>query len=170
MPKKISFVVKSFQKFEISTMKRTVILYALALAGLVFLLKIIEYKFFIRDLPIAFYVGIVALMFSGVGIWAGMKLTKKKVIEITKIKHVEEHPGIRNNSFDPVVLDKLGISKRELEVLELMAQGFSNQEIADKLFVSLNTIKTHAANLFVKLDVKRRTQAIQRAKELSVVR
>ena len=67
------------------------------------------------------------------------------------------------------ILTETGISKREHEVLELMAKGLTNQEIADKLFVSLNTVKTHTANLFVKLDAKRRTQAIQRAKELQLI-
>ncbi|MBO0799520.1 MAG: response regulator transcription factor, partial [Blastocatellia bacterium] len=66
-------------------------------------------------------------------------------------------------------LQRLGISKREYEVLELMAQGLSNQEIADKLFVSLNTVKTHSSNLFMKLDARRRTQAIHRAKELGLL-
>lgn len=66
-------------------------------------------------------------------------------------------------------LQRLGISKREHEVLELIAKGLSNQEIADKLFVSLNTIKTHTSNLFLKLEVSRRTQAIQKAKELRLI-
>jgi ATP/maltotriose-dependent transcriptional regulator MalT len=105
------------------------------------------------------YVGMVAVMFSVLGVWAGLKLTRKKTIIITNL----------NFQFDESRLEALGISKREYEVLELMAIGLSNQEIADKLFVSLNTIKTHSSNLFLKLEAKRRTQAIQRAKELSLI-
>ncbi len=139
-------------------MKRTVILYGLALAGLVLLLKYLEYRLIVHDLSIEFYVGSVALFFTGLGIWAGLKLTRKQVVVVG--------PEFILNDAE---LQRLGISKREHEVLELMAKGLSNQEIADKLFVSLNTIKTHSSNLFLKLDVNRRTQAIQRAKELRLI-
>ncbi|MBL7863159.1 MAG: DNA-binding response regulator [Cyclobacteriaceae bacterium] len=141
-------------------MIRTVIIYGLALAGIVFLLKYLEYRMVVRDLSIEFYVGIVALVFTALGIWAGLKLTRKKVITVTV------GPAFVLNQ---AALDRLGISKREHEVLEWMARGLSNQEIADKLFVSLNTIKTHTSNLFLKLEVSRRTQAIQKAKELRLI-
>ena len=140
-------------------MKRTIILYGLAMATLIFLLKLLEYRLFVRDLSMEFYIGIVAVMFTGLGIWAGLKLTRKKTVIIT-------NPQFQ---FDESRLEKYGISKREHEVLELMAKGLSNQEIADKLFVSLNTVKTHSSNLFLKLDAKRRTQAIQKAKELMLI-
>lgn len=140
-------------------MKRTIILYGLALAALVSLLKFLEYRFFVRDVSNEFYIGIIATMFTVLGIWVGLKLTRKKPIIIT-------NPNFR---FDESRLEKWGISKREYEVLELMAKGHSNQEIADKLFVSLNTVKTHSSNLFLKLDAKRRTQAIQKAKELELI-
>ncbi len=139
-------------------MKRTVILYGLALAVFVFVLKFLEYRLIIRDLTIEFYVGAVALIFTGVGIWAGLKLTRKHVVMVG--------PEFVLNEIE---LQRLGISKREHEVLGLMAQGFSNQQIADKLFVSLNTIKTHSSNLFLKLEVSRRTQAVQKAKELRLI-
>jgi DNA-binding CsgD family transcriptional regulator len=140
-------------------MKRTILMYGLALAALISLLKFLEYKRFVRDLAIEFYIGIIALMFTILGVWVGLKLTLKKTIIIT-------NPDFQ---FDQSKLDRLTISKREYEVLELMAKGLSNQEIADKLFVSLNTIKTHSSNLFLKLEAKRRTQAIQRAKELGLI-
>jgi DNA-binding CsgD family transcriptional regulator len=140
-------------------MTRTIILYGLALAALITLLKFLEYRLFVRDMSMEIYVGMVAVMFSVLGVWAGLKLTRKKTIIITNL----------NFQFDESRLEALGISKREYEVLELMAIGLSNQEIADKLFVSLNTIKTHSSNLFLKLEAKRRTQAIQRAKELSLI-
>jgi NarL family two-component system response regulator LiaR len=138
--------------------KRTIFLYSLALAALVFLLKFLEYRFIIRDLSLEFYFGIVAILFTALGIWAGLKLTRKKII-------LAGPEFILNES----KLQKLGISKRELEVLELISSGLSNQQIADKLFVSPNTIKTHSSNLFIKLEVSRRTQAVQRAKELKLI-
>jgi NarL family two-component system response regulator LiaR len=140
-------------------MKRTILIYGLSLAALIFLLKFIEYRFLVRDLSLEFYIGAIAIFFTVLGVWAGLKLTKKKTIIIT-------NPAFQ---FDQSRIDSLGISKREYEVLELMAKGLSNQEIADKLFVSLNTIKTHSSNLFLKLEVSRRTQAVQKAKELQLI-
>lgn len=137
-----------------------VALYGLILAALVFFLKFIEYKFFIRDLSLEFYLGLVSVLFTGVGIWAGLKITRKKTVIVS---------AAENFTVDERQLKQLGISKREYEVLELMAKGLSNQEIADKLFVSLNTIKTHSSNILLKLDARRRTQAIQRAKELRLI-
>lgn len=140
-------------------MKRTILIYGLSLAVLIFLLKFIEYRFLVRDLSLEFYIGAIAIFFTVLGVWAGLKLTKKKTIIIT-------NPAFQ---FDQTRIDSLGISKREYEVLELMAKGLSNQEIADKLFVSLNTVKTHSSNLFLKLEVSRRTQAVQKAKELQLI-
>ena len=125
---------------------------------MVTLLKFVEYRLFVRDLSMEFYVGVVAVLFTSLGVWVGLKLTRKKVILISP-----------DFVFDQPALDRLGISKREFEVLGLIASGLSNQEIADKLFVSVNTIKSHSSNLFQKLDVSRRTQAIQRAKELRII-
>lgn len=140
--------------------KRTIIIYGLSLAVLVFLLQFLEYKFFVRDLSIQFYVGILALGFTALGVWVGLKLTTKKIVT------VQVGPEFVLNEPE---LQRLGISKREHEVLELMAQGLTNQQIADKLFVSLNTVKTHTSNLFLKLEVSRRTQAVQRGKELRLI-
>jgi len=139
-------------------MRRTIIIYGLSLAALVAVLKFIEYRFFTQDLTLEFYLGLVALLFTGLGIWVGLKLTRQKVVVV--------HPDFR---LDESLLERHEISRREYEVLELIAQGLSNQEIAEKLFVSLNTVKTHSSNLFLKLDAKRRTQAIQKAKELRLL-
>jgi NarL family two-component system response regulator LiaR len=131
------------------------------LAVLIFFLKYIEYRFFVRALSLEFYLGLVAVLFTIVGIWVGLKLTRKKTIVMAALAGeflVNEEK-----------IKQLGISKREYEVLQLIASGLSNQEIADKLFVSLNTVKTHSSNLFLKLDVKRRTQAIQKAKNLQLI-
>lgn len=143
--------------------RRTAILYGLALAALVLVLKLLQYKYLVRDLSIEFYMGALAVVFTAVGAWAGLKLTKKKTIV------VNQPVPLQPFALDPTRLEKLGISKREHEVLEGMAAGLSNQEIADRMFVSLNTVKTHSANLFSKLDVKRRTQAIQKGKELLLI-
>jgi len=139
-------------------MRKTILLYGIALAALTGVLKFIEYSFLVRDLSLEFYLGIVAVFFTGLGIWAGLRLTRKKVV-IT-------NPDFKLNEPE---LQRLGISKREHEVLELIAQGLSNQEIAEKLFVSLNTVKTHSSNLFMKLEARRRTEAIRRAKELGLL-
>lgn len=139
-------------------MKKTILLYSFALALLVFALKFLEYRYFVHDVSLEFYIGILAVFFTALGIWAGLRLTRKKVVIVG--------PEFTLNEAE---LQRLGISKREHEVLELMARGLSNQEIADKLFVSLNTIKTHISNLFLKLEVGRRTQAIQKGKELRLI-
>ena len=142
-------------------MRRTILIYGSILALLIFALKFIEYRYLVRDLSLEFYLGLVAVLFTVLGIWAGLKITGKKTVIIK-----ESSTPFR---LDEEQLRKLGISKREHEVLELMAQGLSNPEIAEKLFVSLNTVKTHSSNLFLKLDVKRRTQAIQKAKTLNLI-
>ena len=141
-------------------MRRTIILYGIAMAILIGLLKLVEYKYFVRDIPLEFYVGLVAIMFTAIGIWAGLRLTRSKVKIIDTSLPFE---------IDASNLQKLGISKREYEVLELISGGLSNQEIADELFVSTSTVKTHVSNILAKLDASRRTQAISRAKELRLI-
>jgi NarL family two-component system response regulator LiaR len=141
-------------------MRRTVIIYGVAMAALLGLLKVIEYRYLVRDIPLEFYIGVVAMMFTGLGIWAGLRLTRPKIIEIEVAGPFER---------DEAALKKLGISRREFEVLELIAAGLSNQHIADCLFVSTSTIKTHVSNVLTKLDASRRTEAIARAKELRII-
>lgn len=137
-------------------------IYGTVLAVLITFLKILEAKYFTKDFSLEFYLGVVALLFTGLGVWIGLKLFKKPAnvedMQIEKVGHT-----------NPTIINEVGISPRELDVLQLMAAGHSNQEIADKLFVSLPTIKTHTSNLYAKLDAKRRTQAIQKAKELGVL-
>jgi DNA-binding NarL/FixJ family response regulator len=139
-------------------MRKTILLYGVAMAVLICILKAIEYRFLIRDISTELAIGLIAVLFAALGVWAGRKLTRTRV--------VVSHPYF---TLDETQLRRLGISKREYEVLELMSEGLSNQEIADKLFVSLSTVKTHSSNLFIKLDARRRTQAIQRAKELRLL-
>jgi two-component system, NarL family, response regulator LiaR len=139
-------------------LKKTIFIYGLTMAALIALMKWVEFRYFVRDFSIELYIGIVAVSFTAIGIWAGLRLTRKKVVVVNAPFHQDEEQ-----------LRKLGISKREHEVLELIAGGLSNQEIADKLFVSINTVKTHSSNLFLKLEASRRTQAIQKAKELRLI-
>ncbi|GAB4488698.1 MAG: hypothetical protein OHK0019_05340 [Saprospiraceae bacterium] len=106
------------------------------------------------------YFGLLGLLFTGLGIWAGGKLTRKKPADDLPVVTTPFRPKEKEE-----VLEKLGITPREMEVLELIAMGLSNQEIADRLFVLLNTVKTHPYNVFSKLNAQCRTQAIQKAKE-----
>ncbi|HUB61839.1 MAG TPA: response regulator transcription factor [Puia sp.] len=142
-----------------------VILYGAALALLLFLLKWLEWRYMIMDRAIELYSGAIAVVFTGLGIWLAIKLARPGTQTIV----VEREVFIKPGSIDAKELARLGLSVRELEVLQLMAEGLSNQEIAARLFVSLNTVKTHAANIFTKLDVRRRTQAIDKAKKLNII-
>lgn len=128
----------------------------------------LKYKFLIIDNQIEFFIGIIALLFTVLGIWVANKLIqpKTKTVVVEKEIIVQKNLNFVINEYE---IKERNISKRELEVLELMSEGLSNQEIADRLFVSLNTIKTHSSNLFSKLEVKSRTQALEKAKKLEIL-
>ena len=151
-------------------MKRQTIIHTLiyGLCGgiLIVLLKLIEFRFLVVAHSIEIYGGLIAAIFAGVGIWLGLKLTKKK--EVVVVKEVPV-PAIQPFALNEQRLRDLGITRRELEILELIAQGLSNREIADKLFVSENTVKTHSSHLFDKLSARRRTQAVQIGKEMGLI-
>ena len=144
------------------------VLYGGLLALLLILLKWLEYRFVLVNHALEVYVGAIAFVFMSLGIWLALKLSKPKVktVIVEKEVFINVAPDF---VFNEKECNKLGISKRELEVLQLMSDGLSNGEIAEKLFVSLNTIKSHSSNLFEKLDVKRRTQAIEKAKRLNII-
>jgi ATP/maltotriose-dependent transcriptional regulator MalT len=127
-----------------------------------------ELRFLIYDHAMELYVGFIALIFTGLGIWLALKLSKPKVETVVVEKEViiQKYEPFKQND---ALIAQMELSKRELEILQLMAGGYSNQEIAGKLFVSLSTVKTHNQNLFSKLDVKRRTQAIEKAKHLQII-
>ena len=139
-------------------MRKTVLLYGLVGGVTIALLRLIEYRFLVLKHSLEIYGGLVALLFSGLGIWLGLKLTRPKVV-------VQSGPFVLNEAR----LAELGITPRELEVLGLIAAGMTNREIAEKLFVSENTVKTHAASVFDKLQAKRRTQAVQIAKAAGLI-
>lgn len=145
---------------------KLVLLYAVALSALLFLLKWLELKFIIINNSLDIYIGAIAIIFTALGIWLAQKLTKPKVQIVEKEVYLT-----RNTDFVPdhQQIQSLGLSKREMEVLTLMAQGCSNQEIASQLFLSLATIKTHASRIFEKMDVKRRTQAIEKAQKAGLI-
>lgn len=149
---------------------KAVLLYSISLGLLLFLLKWLELRFIIFDHSLEIYIGAIAVLFTALGIWLSQKLTKPKLHTIIIEKEILVKPAAPAGfEVNQKAIDQLGLSKRELEVLQLMAEGLSNTEIADRLFVSLNTIKTHVSKLFEKMDVKRRTQAIEMAKRLSLI-
>ena len=156
--------------------KRTILLYG-ALAGLLIVgLKLAEYRFLVVEHSLEIYGGIVALAFSALGIWLGLKMTGRPERIVTREVNVPVPVEVRVEvpapatstpptfEVDRARLDAFGITPRELEILVLIAEGLSNREIAARLFVSENTVKTHSSRLFEKLDARRRTQAVQIAK------
>ena len=157
--------MKLFFRVKRQTLIHTLI-YGLCGGVLIVVLKLIEYRFLVREHSIEIYGGLIAALFAGVGIWLGLTLTKKK--EVLVVKEVPV-PAPALFSLNEQRLKDLGITPRELEILELIAQGLSNREIADKLFVSENTVKTHSSRLFDKLSARRRTQAVQIAKEMGLI-
>lgn len=144
---------------------KNLLLYGGSLALLLFLLRWLELRFVIINHTFEIYIGAIALFFTVLGIWLAIKLIKPKTVVVEKQVYI----GTTDFTLNETELEKLGISRRELEVLELMSQGLSNQEIGEKLFVSLNTIKTHTSRIFEKLDVKRRAQATEKAKRLGLI-
>jgi NarL family two-component system response regulator LiaR len=152
-------------------MKKQILMYGLlyGLCGglLILALRVIEYRFLVIQHSFEIYGGLIAVLFAGVGIWLGLKLTRKEEVIV-----VREVPVIVSQSFtvNEDNVRSLGVTKRELEILDLIAKGMSNREIANQLFVSENTIKTHSSRLFDKLSAKRRTQAVQIGKEMGLIK
>ena len=146
-------------------MKKTILIYGLCGGVLIVALKLIEYRFLVVEHSIEIYGGLIAAFFAGVGIWLGLKLTRKKEVIVEREVLVPAQPFVLNEAR----LRELSITPRELEILDLIARGLSNREIAERLFVSENTVKTHSSRLFDKLSAKRRTQAVQIGKELGLI-
>ena len=145
-------------------MKRHILIYGLVGGLLIILLKVLEYRFLVIEHSIEIYGALIAALFAGVGVWLGLRLTRNK--EKVVIKEVPIAVPERF-TLNQSRLQELGITPRELEILELIARGLSNREIAEQLFVSENTVKTHSGRLFDKLSARRRTQAVQLGKELA---
>lgn len=145
-------------------MKRHVLLYGLIGGLLVGLLKWMEYRFLVVEHSLEIYGGLVAAVFAGLGIWLGLKLTKTR--ETVVVKEVAVTAPFQ---LDAARQEELKITARELEILQLIAAGLSNREIAERLFVSENTVKTHSSRVFDKLGARRRTQAVQLGKEYRLI-
>jgi two-component system, NarL family, response regulator LiaR len=150
-------------------MKRHVLIFGLVCGGLVTLLKLIEYRFLVIERSFEIYGALLALTFAVLGIWLGIRLTgrrktvvKEAVAPVTTTNSESFAPNERKR-------DELGITPRELEILGLVALGLSNREIALKLFVSENTVKTHCSRTFEKLGARRRTQAVQLGKQFGLL-
>lgn len=136
-------------------MLKTTLIYGLTLAAIAFGLQWLQYQHNVRLFATEIYIVLIAILFTVLGLWVGNRLTSKT-----------ETPLFEKNAR---AIESLRVSRREYQVLELIAAGHTNQEIANKLFVSVNTIKTHIGHLYDKLDVSRRTQAIDKARELRII-
>ncbi|GAB2697892.1 response regulator transcription factor [Mucilaginibacter koreensis] len=147
--------------------KQTII-YGIAMAALLFVLRWLELRLLILHHSFEVYAGLIAIIFTALGIWLALKLARPKIQTLVIEKPVPE-PIAATFTFNQEAQTRLNLSRRELEVLELMAEGLSNQEIGERLFVSLNTIKTHSARIYEKLEVKRRTQAVDKARNLNLI-
>ena len=147
-------------------MRKHVLLYGLLAGVLIAGLRLIEYRWLVIDHSVEIYGGLVAAVFAGLGIWLGLKLTRSKETVVVKEVMV---PAPSTFVRDEAKRESLGITPRELEILGLIAEGLSNKEIAERVFVSENTVKTHSSRIFDKLGARRRTQAVQRGKELKLI-
>jgi DNA-binding CsgD family transcriptional regulator len=147
-------------------MRKHVLLYGLLAGVLITVLKLVEYRWLVVEHSLEIYGGLVAAIFAGLGIWLGLKLTRQK--ETIVLREVEV-PAPVNFERDEARLESLAITPRELEILTLIAEGLSNKEIAARVFVSENTVKTHSSRVFDKLGVQRRTQAVQLARQLRLI-
>ena len=147
---------------------RDILLYSVCGGVLIVVLRLTEYRFLVVEYSVEIYAALIAALFAGLGIWLGLTLTRKKpeVIRETVIKEV---PAAGPFVVDEARVSQLGITARELEILGLIAAGMSNREIAGRLFVSENTVKTHSSRLFDKLGAKRRTQAVQIGKTARLI-
>jgi NarL family two-component system response regulator LiaR len=152
--------------------RKTVLVYGLLAGVLIAALQFIQYRYLVLEHSLEIYGALVALIFSGLGIWLGLKLTRVREVPVIREVPVEVPvlvqvggPFRRNEAR----VAQLGVTRRELEILEAIAAGLSTREIGERLFVSENTVKTHTARLFDKLSARRRTQAVQRAKEEGLI-
>ena len=149
-------------------MRKTTLLFGLLGGALIALLKLIEYRFLVVEYSLEIYGGLVALVFSALGVWLGLKLTRGRHATESATPAAAP-PAPAAFVVDRARLEALGITPREHEILGLIAAGLSNREIAERLFVSENTVKTHSSRRVEKLQAKRRTQAVQLAKEAGLI-
>lgn len=137
-------------------MKKTILVFSALIVALLTLFQLSKYSLTTGNAQIEIVIAVVAIVFFAIGIYISNKSLRK------------DSAGA-SSEIDPAKIEELGISKREYEILVKISEGLSNKEIAESLFISESTIKTHISNLFSKLDAKRRTQAIQKAKEFHIL-
>ena len=146
-------------------MRRYILIYGL-IGGLgIALLKWFEYRYLVVEHSFEIYGGLIAALFAAIGIWLGLKLTRPRTV-VKEVLVSPDQPFVRNEA----KRTELEITPREVEILELIATGLSNREIAERLFVSENTVKTHSRRVFEKLGARRRTQAVQLGKQWGLIR
>ena len=147
-------------------MRKHILLYGLVCGALIAVLRAIQYRWLVMEYSVEIYGGLVAAVFASVGIWLGLKLTRHtETVIVREVMVAAPSNFIR----DETKLESLGITPRELEILELIAAGLSNKEIGERVFVSENTVKTHSSRVFDKLGARRRTQAVQLGKEWRLI-
>ncbi|MBA2688479.1 MAG: response regulator transcription factor [Gemmatimonadaceae bacterium] len=151
-------------------MRKTILLYGILAGALIALLSLIEYRYLVISHSVEIYGALVALVFTAAGLWLGLRLTtaREKIV----IREVEVPVVLdRSSAFIPneTSLERLAITARELEILQLIALGLSTKEIAEKVFVSENTVKTHSGRIFEKLNARRRTQAVLLAQKAGII-
>ncbi|MEX2272668.1 MAG: response regulator transcription factor [Vicinamibacterales bacterium] len=146
-------------------MTRSILAYGASAGLLIAVLRFIDYRFLVIEHSIEIYGALIAALFAAVGIWFGLKLTKEKIV----VTHIEVAVPAAPFVFNQAKADELTLTRREMEVLGLMAAGLSNKEMAERLFVSENTIKTHCSRVFDKLGAGRRTQAVQIGKQHGLI-
>lgn len=137
-------------------MTKTILTFSGIIAALLLLFQLSQYSISVGNWQWEVVLGIVALVFFGIGIYLRPKYSRTEVVSESFQRDIQK-------------MEQLGISSREMEILQKVAEGLSNKEIGEVLFVSESTVKTHVSNIFIKLDVKRRTQAVQKAKELKLI-
>src|SRR5262245_19702018 len=143
---------------------REIALFGVCGGVLIALLRLAEYQFLVRQHSVEVYGALVAAVFAGLGIWLGGTLTKKKPDVVVREVRVDAPFALNEDR-----VRELQITPRELEILGLIAEGLSNKEIGERVFVSENTVKTHASRLFDKLGARRRTEAVQLGKSWRLI-
>lgn len=152
-------------------MTKHILLFGLVAGVLIAALNLVEYQYLVVEHSVEIYGGLIAVVFSATGIWLGLRMTRAKEtivvreVEVREVQVPAPSAFVRNDAR----VESLGVTPRELEILELIASGLSNREIAEKVFVSENTVKTHSSRLFEKLGARRRTQAVQLGKEAGLI-
>jgi len=143
-----------------------ILAYGLIGGAVIALLRLIEYRYLVVEHSVEIYGALIGALFAGFGIWLGLRMTRARDrVIVREIAIPVPSTFVR----DARKAETLGITPRELEILELIASGLSNREIAEKIFVSENTVKTHSSRLFDKLGARRRTQAVQLGKQAGLI-